>query len=1263
MLLTENQLDEWVRGNAEAAQGVIVEALFRLVAASVPRPHERRFPLADSVGQHGPDGLLYVDVGLDPFVPDGRSFWEVGTGIDAGSKATSDYRTLTDAIPQLLRAESTFIFLTPLSGRRDWEGTWKADQQGDWLTDRRARNDWAGVRVIDGTRLIDWLKQFPAVELWLAQRILGIRGARVESAEQRWRLLESIGEPPSLARQVFLVNRDEARAKLTELLSGDLVKLRLETHFPEYVPDFVAAQVRSLDDEILPEAAGRCLIVSRQEEWVALCDLPTSHVLVAHEDLDLNGDAGMRLIQRARQGGHAVVFGGLPGGHPDPASVVLANPTAYQLQEALRAGGHSEERSRTLAQRSAGDLGTLLRLLQNLSATPGWAEASTASDLAIAELLGAWDERHAADIELVEGISGNSYGAWIGRIGEIVRMPGTPLTYVDGTWRFRSRYEGWYALGPRIREIDLDRLKTAAATALGERDPTLDLPPDERVMAPIRSIEPRHSNMLRHGLAETLALLGSHPHALTGISPARAAAAAIVTIRELLEGADWKLWASLDRLLPELAEAAPDAFLDAAEAAIREDPSPIRDLFKQEHSGVFGRTYLSGLLWALETLAWSPDYLSRVSIALGRMAELDPGGRWSNRPSNSLTTIFLPWLPQTAAPIPRRKAALSALLEELPEVGWTLLLSLLPNASQVSTGSRRPSWRQWIPEDWSQGVTRAEYAQVVRDLSDLALEAATGNLKRLVTLVEQVDDLPPESRERVLSHLNGLGEWPEEDRESLWRPLAGIVSRHRSFPEAHWVLPTDVVNRMAQVADLLQPREASVVHRRLFTERTFELFEGRENFAEQTAELEGRRQSAVQEIREQRGVQGVVEFAQTVESPWRVGIAFGYVSNGDVDAELLPALLESDSGATPQFISGYVWGRYAVGGESWIDSLAINAWPSSNAGAVLAFTPFEPSIWERAAALPDAGDYWRRTPANPFGSKADNFSRAVDHLLEFDRPFAALRCLSVMHHKGLPLDVERTIAALRSGVASTETPDQMASFELVELIKGLQVDGDAPDEAVSSIEWAYLPLLDEHSGAAPVRLEQKLADEPDFFAQVVQTVFRGVNQDAPTEVPPEQAANGYRLLTDWRTPPGTHPNRPFDGAALGRWLDTVVALTTPSGHRDIALNMAGQVLRHLPPDETGLWMDRTAAAVINASDLQPVRDGLRTGIVNARGAHFVDPTGAAERELASQYRRQADAMDDAGFGRVATTIRQLAESYDREAIEVQRRTSADEIAG
>ncbi len=259
-MLTENQLDEWVRFNSREAQGMIVEFVWRLVAASCPK-RERRFPLSDSIGQHGPDGILEVGPPFEPFIPESRTYWEIGTNLRAGDRATSVYKDRTDAVSDSVRRETTFIFVTPLSGRRDWEYTWKEDAQLDWLK-RREKGEWKDVRIIDGTKLIDWVHQFPAVELWLVHKTRGITPGQIEIPAQHWSEVSSIGEPPPLTPDLFLANRDEAKAKLKELFDGTTtMQLKMTTHYPYQVIDFVSAYLASLDDESRADATGRCLIV------------------------------------------------------------------------------------------------------------------------------------------------------------------------------------------------------------------------------------------------------------------------------------------------------------------------------------------------------------------------------------------------------------------------------------------------------------------------------------------------------------------------------------------------------------------------------------------------------------------------------------------------------------------------------------------------------------------------------------------------------------------------------------------------------------------------------------------------------------------------------------------------------------------------------------------------------------------------------------------------------------------------------------------
>jgi hypothetical protein len=213
-------------------------------------------------------------------------------------------------------------------------------------------------------------------------------------------------------------------------------------------------------------------------------------------------------------------------------------------------------------------------------------------------------------------------------------------------------------LGTRIFDSDLDTLKAVALDVLRANDPSFELPSEERYAATIHGKILPHSGTLRKGLAETLALIGSRAAALTNCTIGKADAIALLSVRELFEENDWIRWGSLNNLLPTLSEANPDEFLAAVESAIASTPSPFDTLFEQEDTGVLGRNYITGLLWALEGIAWEEAYLSRTSVVLAEIASHDPGGNWANRPSNSLTDIFLPWLPHTLASVQKRQAAL-----------------------------------------------------------------------------------------------------------------------------------------------------------------------------------------------------------------------------------------------------------------------------------------------------------------------------------------------------------------------------------------------------------------------------------------------------------------------------------------------------------------------------------------------------------------------------------------------------------------------------
>ena len=905
------------------------------------------------------------------------------------------------------------------------------------------------------------------------------------------------------------------------------------------------------------------------------------------------------------------------------------------------------------------------------SPPPGLLAQAYSHNLAQAFLMGNWDEDSAGDVEVVAELATEEYDKWIPPLREALEIPGAPVALSNREWATKRNLKTWEQLGKKLYDDDLDRFEMVAARALSESDPAFDLPGDERYMAKIRGKIPRYSHRIREGIADALAVMGSCPHLFPHCADNKPETVALLVVRQVLTDVDWRKWGSLNNHLPLLAEAAPGEFLSAVERALQQDPCPFRELFAQEDSGVMGNNYMTGLLWALETLAWDEQHLTRVAVILGELGSIDPGGNWANRPKNSLTTIFLPWLPQTLAPIERRQTAIRTLVKEVPDTAWQTLISLLPSQHQMSSGSHKPRWRMEIPEKSGKGIPMKDYWEQVSCYADLALQIAEGDPGRLMTLIGEMVHLPPPVFDGLLTHLQSdpVTSLPEEERTTLWTSLVEFTARHRRYSDADWALKDDVLARIDEVAAKLSPKGLQNLYRRIFNGRDFDLYEEEEgdDWREQEKRLEERRQKAIGEIYEEGGIEAVLDFAQAVESAPQVGAAFGVIAGSKEDSALLPRLLNTDSEKLSRFIASYIWTRRWKVGWDWVDQITAPEWTADQLGCFFRSLPFDPEAWKRvSAALGENEDlYWKNVVFNAFQAE-DDFETAVDKLLEYDRPYAAIHCLNASRHKKNPLDHARTIKALLAAVNADESPHSHAVYECVELIKALQEDPETDQDALFDIEWAYLIALDGHGhrGARPKLLESRLASAPAFFCEIIQIIFRSRHEEKREKEPSEKerkiAAHAYRLLHEWSVPPGTLADGSFSPDAFETWLGETKETCEKTGHVEVAMSQLGQVLIYTPPDPDGLWIHKAVAEALNAKDAEEMRRGFHTGVFNSRGVVWVDPSGKPEDELAAQYNAKADEVEAEGYHRFAVTMRSLAETYAREAERIRKEHSFEE---
>jgi hypothetical protein len=202
--ISAKDIERWAE--AREAQGGLPR-LIRRLAVQAGTVTEIAFPAGDSVSRPGWDGQILSNNG-DPWVPAGRSAWEVSVERNAATKANRDYKKRTQETDQDTRQQSTLVAVTA----RHWA------KKGEWATEKRARGDWKDVRAYDSDDLEAWLEANAAIALAFAEEI-GLAGFGVESLGRHWQSW-AVQCEPAIAPSVFFADRQEAK----DLLLTDLRK-------------------------------------------------------------------------------------------------------------------------------------------------------------------------------------------------------------------------------------------------------------------------------------------------------------------------------------------------------------------------------------------------------------------------------------------------------------------------------------------------------------------------------------------------------------------------------------------------------------------------------------------------------------------------------------------------------------------------------------------------------------------------------------------------------------------------------------------------------------------------------------------------------------------------------------------------------------------------------------------------------------------------------------------------------------------------------
>ncbi len=1252
-------LEQW--SSSREAQAVLPRLVRQLVSASTEHPTRIEIPCGEGVQRHGWDGI--VDAPKESlFVPAGISVWEISVEQKPASKASRDFdkrKAVSLGVPP---SEVTFVFVTS----RKWDGKQK------WREEKRKLGRWKSVEVYDSMDLEAWLETAPGVDAWIAEQ-LGRRPAGVISISDHWECLSRLSHP-RLKPEVFLASRRKTAEQLREFLLGPPGVMAFQCRSPIEAVDFVAAYLAltseddveiALDEDDRMRTQGRTVIVRDRSQWDGLSQASGHLVLLPMPSLSLTPEEQNAALSR----GHRIIVAATQFSSHRLQAVTLPRPSRYDLEHALRNSEFGSERASKASRAAGGSLSVLKRHLSEVPTAqlPDWCSDARLSGFLPMLLIGAWDDANEIDRDVLSRLSNRPYAEVQDLANRLSLAEEAPLTRIESRWRLVSPEDSWILVGSHVTDHLLSSFETIAIEILSQQDDSLTLSADERLAASIRGTLPvRASELLRGGISETAAILGSEFGPVADLPGTQQRANRIVGTT--LHGGNWLRWATLRKELPLLAEAAPDEFLGAIGADLKKKRPELATLLADDEDDhpLTSRCKHAGLLWALESLAWSADLLPKVCTLLAKLAEVDTGRTWGNRPATSLRDILLAWHPQTAAGVEKRIAILKSLADRTPAVAWELLFAMLPDVLTTADLTHRPVWRDWT-SGWRKGTSGADYWKQVDVAAELISQLVGNDMGRWCKVLDKLHFVPEAHRNELIDRLRNLPvtEIIAEERRQLAEYVRKTIHRHRDFADANWALPADTVDALEEALHVLLPETLCERHAWLFVPWP-KIEDYRNRYKEMNVEIRRRRADALREIVGQDGLDGALKLADVVESPGQVGATLAEAGCLP-DEQLLPNLLRSANANHQSLAANFARLRIARAGWDWVRELSLNEWDARDAALLLSQAGLVPEAWNLAESLGRdiSREYWNIVPAYG-GSHLDqpHLEFACRRLLDANRPECTIRVLSDVAYDRATVLPTVVVDALTACLKWKNTnPDTGLSDDTLHTIQELfgWLQGSIPfndDKAtrrLGQLEWNFLSLLDGF-GAAPETLIHCLSDDPQFFAQLIALVFRSKSeQESDSEASEEQqrmASHGYRLLMKWNHVPGSQADGSIDEEHLMQWLESARSLCRESGHLEVANSKIGEMLASWPKpeDESEMWPCEAICDAIEEVASDELDHGFQVGILNSRGATMRSPLdgGDLERREAAKYRSWAE-LCDVEWPRTAAALHRVADSYEHQA--------------
>ena len=857
---------------------------------------------------------------------------------------------------------------------------------------------------------------------------------------------------------------------------------------------------------------------------------------------------------------------------------VAVSPHAWIKKETWASGKKKERKWRSVKALNAEDLA---QWLDRCPQTRDWFASTylglpldtlASQVLPVLLLTGGWDTTYESDKSVAQEIAGIPHEAIEARLQQFSKdrnAIGSSLFKKEGSrWKLLRPELTWSIAEDCITE-DTFRRFFAQVEAAFSAIPADYIAPGERTSYLIHHVGEGFSTPLKEGLADALARIATSDKRE---SPGYSGKPPQVWVNRCLRNIfrdenkyNPAFWVCAAPYLEILGEAWDDELLDCLEDVLNKKPEALGHIFQvPQYSLSFSVSY--GLLSALQNLAWHPPYLGRVASILLALRQFESTSTKDSGPMRTFQELFVGWYANTAATLEDQRKILTRLLESEPDLGWPLLMAILPNSYTIVVCRSEPKYRDWA-NGHSKHPSQSEYPTYIREVWKLAIRFANGSTSRWGDLLEQVDEFRGTDLfemfgvafEQNIKNLQG-------DTTTLWGQGIKLISKHKRFPNSNWALSAAELQHLEKLTSQLKPTDLKKLYKPLFTEYSMDLYDDsledeHEEFETMEQVIQNRRQAAIRNLLDQLSNEEFVNYVQELinlkhDAAYHFTISLSKIINLDEQrpTELIISLLSHEIDRLKFLAANTLANILRIHGQErmldWVDEASKYLDSRSTAILYSIFSP-EEAIWQRVSSAGEdvEREYWEVFNPSPQYCKVSGESLVAKFLINA-QPAKAIDCLYWQLYDKQFLSPSLIIEAFNLYLATPtiqlSSDVQLCSYEIERLVEYLESSEltETQRSQLVQLEWLLFPLLEHRSKRFNLSLFDMMAKEPNIFIDLIKILYipDGVKErPEPDESKKAIAERAFSVLEEWSSLPGEKDGI-IDATELFSWYETGLAM-------------------------------------------------------------------------------------------------------------------------